>query len=656
MLIGIVGRKKNVQYRDDIDGLRAVAVILIVFYHLNLNAVPGGFIGVDVFFVISGYLITTVILRESAANSFSYRSFYMRRLRRLGPALLATVALTLAAAWFLFPPAMLQTTGQSALATIFSVSNIYFWQETGYFDLAADYKPLLHTWSLAVEEQFYLIWPALLLIGARFLSRNGLLIGIAILSVISLLASQALIGKQSSVAFYMTPFRMFEFAVGIILAITGWQARNRTIAELSSLFGLMIILFVATRLEETSPFPGINAAIPALAAGLLIYAGPNAVMNRVIALGPVRYIGQISYSVYLVHWPISVFYLFLFRPAESVPQILVLLAVMLIAGALMYHTIETPFRRKSANRFVISSQALGWSSALVAIVLSLTSWQIHREKGYPARFEAEMAEMLAELAAAIEDRAHATGEWDCNASDNSVDVYFSEFENCVSRGPDRAIVVLGDSHAADVFVGLKAAYPDRSFVQLTGNGCNFSWQVDGGVFCRPFEEHWSRWLKENADRIDAVIYSQSRGSLFSKAAYGLDVPDTASFAPLNERLMQFKVDDVPLIFWGPRPAFQPTIDIAIVRSETREKLSTYFSDTDYGADVLLDAELLKFFANTPVHYVSSVQPLCKTTCPTLTKDNQLYVVDFAHWSVPGAIEAVRTVVGSDPVLQSILHN
>lgn len=651
----LLAERHIVKYRDDIDGLRAVAVVLIVFYHLKLRAVPGGFIGVDVFFVISGYLITALILRENAENRFSFGNFYVRRLRRLGPALLATVALTLVSAWYLLPPAMLQQTAQSALATVFSVSNIYFWLQAGYFDVSANYKPLLHTWSLAVEEQFYLIWPALLLIGARLLARVGLLAAIAVLTIVSLLASEALASATTSTAFYLTPFRMFEFGLGGILAVTGWQARGRIAAELSSLSGLMIILYVANTLNETAPFPGLNAAIPALATALLIFAGPAAVLNRVIALPPIRYIGRISYSVYLVHWPISVFYLFLFPPVVAVQEILVLLAVILGAGALMYHTIETPFRLKSKGKFVISPQTLGLSAAAVAVIVSLASWQIDRQNGYPDRFPAEMAEMLTELRTAIDERADATGEWTCNASTKSADVYFAAFEDCVPAGEQRVIVVLGDSHAADVFAGLEAAYPDRSFVQMTGNGCNFAWQVDGGVFCRPFEDHWGRWLKQNASRVDAIIYSQSRGSLLSKSASGDDVTNHATFAALNERLEQFKLDGVPLFFWGPRTAFLPAIDIAIIRSETRSNLRTYYADSDTTADFMLDAELASFFANSPFHYVSTTQPLCRTICPTLTADNLLYIVDLAHWSIPGAIEAVQTIVASDPAMQAILH-
>lgn len=643
------------EYRNDIDGLRAVAVILIVFYHLNLTALPGGFVGVDVFFVISGYLITALIMREGSQGRFSYGQFYLRRLRRLGPALLVTVALTLFAAWYLFPPVMFQTTAHSTVATLLSVSNIYFWDQTGYFDLAGDYKPLLHTWSLAVEEQFYLVWPALLVFGMRYLSRNGMLIGICLLALASLAASVALVGVRSSAAFYLTPFRLYEFAFGGILAMTGWQARNRILSEASSLSGLLIIFLVAATLQESDPFPGLNAALPAFAASLLIFAGPSATMNRVIALAPVRYIGRISYSVYLVHWPICVFYLFLVRPAESVPEVLLLLAIILAVGAIMYHTIETPFRLRSARGFVISSRTLVWSSAVVAAILCLTSWQIHREKGSPGRFEAEMADMLEELQEGIVARAQATGEWTCNASDNSFKVYFEVFEDCLAGTSERVVVILGDSHAADVFMGLKAAYPERSFVQLTGNGCNFAWQVDGGVFCQRFEAHWQDWIAQNARRIDAIIYSQSRGALFSRAAYGLDVPDFTTFATLRERLDAFMIEGVPLYFWGPRAAFQPEIDVAIIWSETRENLRSYYADADYSADFVLDAELARYFEPTPVQYISSVLPLCQTTCPALTEEDQLFVVDVAHWTVPGAIEAVRKIVDSSEDLQDILN-
>lgn len=642
------------QYRDDIDGLRAVAVILIVFFHVRLSNVPGGFIGVDVFFVISGFLITRLITKELADDRFSFAQFYMRRLRRLGPALLVTIALTLAAGWFILPPNLYETTAQSALATLFSVSNILFWQQTGYFDISAAYKPLLHTWSLAVEEQFYLVWPAALVISLGLLSKRGLLIGIIILSAVSLAVSQAMLGNYTSAAFYLTPFRMFAFGAGAILAVTGWQAGNVVIANVASLAGLLVIFYVANTLPETAPFPGINSAIPAFAAALMIYAGPTAVMNRALALAPIRYIGQISYSVYLLHWPLIVYYIFLYGQAETALQSMGLIALTLIAGAAMYHLVETPFRLKAQAGFKVSSGILGWGSLATAVIIAGASLLITTERGFPTRYAPEIRELLASLDAAIDERTQATGEFSCNATTNSQDIYFDQFESCLPQTSDNLVVVLGDSHAADVFMGLRAAYPNRAFVQMTGNGCNMTKSLAGTDFCTPFMQFWQSWLVDHADRLDAIVYSQSGASLITKGAGGIERPDAQLVEAMNTTLRQFQIGDVPFIFWGPRPAFQPTIDIAIAGSTDLDTLRNYYKDAEFGADFALDVGLSGYFADQSVHYVSSAAALCQPNCPTLTTTDELFVVDYAHWTLKGAIEAARSVVSSDPTLSALI--
>ncbi|KQB98503.1 hypothetical protein AL073_02445 [Loktanella sp. 1ANDIMAR09] len=641
------------QYRDDIDGLRAVAVILIVFFHVRLSNVPGGFIGVDVFFVISGFLITSLILRETAEERFTFKDFYLRRLRRLGPALLVTIALTLLAGWFILPPTLYQATAQAALATLLSVSNIFFWQQTGYFDNAAAYKPLLHTWSLAVEEQFYFIWPAALVIAARYLSKADLLAAMITLSLISLGLSQMLLGDHASAAFYFTPFRIFAFGSGAVLALTGWEARNVITANIASLSGLLIILFVAGTMHETAPFPGLNGAIPVVATALMIYAGPTAIMNRAIALPPIRYIGRISYSVYLLHWPLIIYFIFLFGQAQTSLQVLGLIALTLAAGAIMYHLIEVPFRHKRSGQFVIGSRQLARTSLLAGLIIALVSWQIHANRGYPSRYTAEIRALFATLDTALDERMNATGEFTCNATENSRQVYFDVFADCLPAGSDRLIVVLGDSHAADIYVGLNAVFPDHNIVQLTGNGCNLAQPVSEKVFCAPFIAFWQTWLTDNAARISAVIYSQSGGSLIARGAGGIERPNAAEIERLSRTLVQLQTGDAPLIFWGPRPRFRPIIDIAMAGSTDSESLRNFYADTDFRSDDQLDRKLERHFSNTAIHYVSSFQPICQQYCPTLTADGQLYILDNGHWTVAGARQAVQDVIRSDNRLQTV---
>jgi peptidoglycan/LPS O-acetylase OafA/YrhL len=642
-------------YRDDIDGLRAVAVILIVFYHARLTSVPGGFVGVDVFFVISGFLITGLITREIAQGQFSFGNFYMRRLRRLGPALLVTLALTLVAGWFILPPGLYQATAQAAIAGIFSVGNIFFWHQTGYFDTASAYKPLLHIWSLSVEEQFYFVWPTLLLLAARYLGKSGLIAAIIALSIVSLIASEALLRSSPSSVFFFTPFRIFEFGLGALLAIGGWQARNVLTANAASLGGLLAIFYVAGNYQEATPFPGLNALLPAGAAALMIYGGPTAIMNRAIAIAPVKYIGQISYSVYLVHWPLFVYYIFVFGEAKTSTEVLGLIALALGFGAVMYHCVETPFRHKTNNRFTVPSRAIGWGSLIAAAVISLASWQIHTERGYATRFPPEMIALLDDLEVAFDQRTESTREFTCNATANSGDRYFEIFESCLPTGQDNIIVVLGDSHAADVYMGLKAAFPNKSIVQLTGNGCNMTKRPDGTTFCAPFMSFWQTWLGDNAANIDAIIYTQSGGSLISQGPGGVEYPDPNKLAEMDRNLQQYTTDDVPFFFWGPRPGFQPTIDIAIIGSEDRDALRTYYQDTSFGADFTLDDRLERHFAEDDVHYISTVDTLCRPLCPVLTEDDALFIVDYGHWSEQGAISASHSMINEMPELKAIFQ-
>jgi len=638
------------QYRDDIDGMRAVAVILIVFYHLRLTNVPGGFVGVDVFFVISGFLITNLIIRDYEKDRFSFRDFYMRRLRRLGPALFVTLVLTLTAGWFILPPALYQSTAHAALATIFSVSNILFWQETGYFDTSAAYKPLLHTWSLGVEEQFYLIWPAALLLALRYLNRTGIIVALIVASIASLALSEALLANHGSAAFYLTPFRIIGFGAGALLAFTGWQARNTISANAASAGGLLIIFYVAGRYSEATSFPGLNSAFPALAAAMMIYAGPTAVMNRVLALAPISYVGRISYSVYLLHWPIIVYGIFLFGQAQTSGELLIMIGLTVASGALLYHAIETPFRRKWNGEFLVSGKRLGWGSLTAALTICILSLAVTTERGFPDRYAPEIRALLAELDRAIDDRTEATGEFTCNATENSQEIYFAIFADCLPDQTERMIVVLGDSHAADVFMGLQAAYPHHSFVQLTGNGCNLTNPTSETEFCAPFVKYWQTWLHDHSRQLDAVIYTQSGGSLITKGIGGAERPDVGKIESLLRTLAQFHPPDVPLFFWGPRVGFEPTIDVAIAGSDDLEDLRTFYHEDRFDADFALDALLQDTLARRPVHYVSSVTALCRPHCPTLTDQDDLYIVDYGHWSLAGARQAVQTVIGSHPGL------
>lgn len=417
---------KGADYRRDIDGLRAIAVLSVFFYHLGVSPFSGGFVGVDVFFVISGFLITRLIVEQKTSGKFTFAEFYIRRVRRLFPALAFTIAATLAAGVYFFTTVDLARIGGSAIAAILSFSNIYFWQQAGYFDAAAVVKPLLHTWSLSVEEQFYLVWPAMLVILLGRFSRRVTLIAIILIGLASLIACQLMIESVEAV-FYLSPFRAVEFAVGAAL-VWGVErpAKSALAREVALAIGLALIAYAVFAFDEATPFPGLNAMIPCVGAALAIYGGEAPILGRLLSNKVAVRIGLISYSLYLAHWPIIVFYQYQkgVDPLSPTDQLLIA-AMTLIASELMYRYVETPFRafRSPSGKTRLSKPAFGLVCAGIAIALISTSAHIWASGGWPWRLTPE-SRAIAAAVAYPPGRSTGAGE-----------------------GAKYRILVIGDSHA-----------------------------------------------------------------------------------------------------------------------------------------------------------------------------------------------------------------
>ncbi|HEX4550147.1 acyltransferase family protein [Pseudomonas sp.] len=352
---------KNTAYRPDIDGLRAVAVLLVLLFHFEFG-VSGGFIGVDVFFVISGFLITEVIRNSLRNNRFSFFDFYIRRLLRLHPALLITVALCIGAGFILMDPASFNSLAISAKYSVFSASNFYFWLNQGYFDATAQTQPLLHTWSLAAEWQFYIIWP-LIVWGALKISEKFLTGLLAAITLISVIASQAMLAVDSSAAYFMMPFRVFELSIGALLVFLVRHRASNATESWITIAGLGLILGSAFALDASSPFPGLRALAPTLGAAACIY-GARSRAGALLRYGPMVKVGLISYSVYLAHWPIAVFYkYYVFRNITFFEKTALLVA-SIIVGAALYVTVERIFMKKWRN-----VKAIGLASVAMSVVM-----------------------------------------------------------------------------------------------------------------------------------------------------------------------------------------------------------------------------------------------------------------------------------------------
>lgn len=456
-----------IQHRSDIDGLRALAVGLVVLFHLGLP-VHGGFVGVDVFFVISGYLITSILYGDLERGRYSLLEFYQRRARRILPALLLVLLCSsLAALWLLLPPA-LRSFGLSLGSTALFVSNFYFWIDTGYFAAAADSRPLLHTWSLAVEEQFYLLFPLLLAALHRHLRPRlrGLL---ALLALASLLYGEWLRAQAPASAFYLLPARAWELLLGSLLALGAVPAvSSRGLREVLGLLGLAGILGSALLYSERTPFPGFSALAPCLGTALLIHSGAarDSLAYRLLSLRPLVFLGLISYSLYLWHWPLIVYYQQGLLGDFGYPQKLALLLVALVLSTLSWRYVETPFRRLDRQRW--PARRLLSVSALALLVTSLIGagllWN-----GLPGRFQPPVPAIAAWLEYQPGEQFRSGR---CFLTSYQTGLRDYDRAACLAEDPTKPeVLLIGDSHAAHLWQGLATQLPRIHLQQATASGC-----------------------------------------------------------------------------------------------------------------------------------------------------------------------------------------
>lgn len=369
------------RYRREIDGLRAIAVIPVIFFHAGFKPFAGGFVGVDVFFVISGYLITAILLENLATNEFSILTFYERRARRILPALFLVILSTLPFAWFLMLPDPFENYAQSVIATILFSNNILLAITSGYWSLASEFKPLLHTWSLGIEEQYYIVAPYLLLASWKF-ARRWIFWVLAFATVASYILCQIETGRNLVYAFFMTYSRAWELLAGSLVAyVSGRHAFPKR--DLPAALGLLLILTAVFTFDQGMAFPGPAALIPTAGTVLvLLYAREGGRVAQLLALRPFVGIGLISYSLYLWHQPLFAFArIGNLQPPEAITYCL-LIALAFGLSFLSWKFVETPFRSRSA----VGTLALTVSASTVAAALLALSTAIYVSNGVHQRF------------------------------------------------------------------------------------------------------------------------------------------------------------------------------------------------------------------------------------------------------------------------------
>ncbi|MBV9995263.1 MAG: acyltransferase [Caulobacteraceae bacterium] len=603
-------------YRPDIDGLRAVAVLVVVLYHAGVAAASGGFVGVDIFFVISGYVISKSLLGDIEAGRFSVTGFYERRIKRIFPALFVTMAVTFVAAVALLLPTYLLDYCKSLIATAAFVSNLYFWKNSGYFANGADLRPLLHTWSLSVEEQFYIFAPLTLFVVFRFFRKRWALAltPLALASLgLSVFASK--VGPTAN--FFLLPTRAWELLLGALVALTALPSvRARWLRELLAALGASGVAFAVFAYTPATPFPGIAALPPCLGAALLIHVGScgGSWPTRLLALPPMVAIGLVSYSLYLVHWPIISFLTYYQLRAPGPAEAPLVVGASLALAYASWRFVEQPFRSRSFR----PSRAVVIGGGLLAMALAAALGAAGlAAKGFPGRFPG-FAESAARQAGGPEGLCFL---------DNDPDPTRWSAAGCtLTHGGTEKALLWGDSYANHYATGIEAyaAQIPYSVMEYAAAGCPpvLSYSAYNRPGCQRFNQHAIAIIREQGIR--TVVMSARWADLERRGLGGL--ADT--LAVLSKL-------GVNVYVIGQSPMF--TADVHVIS----------FREGERGRDVWpisFDPSLNRRLAAIagPARFVDPLPGLCQgTICPYRERGEFLFA-DEGHFSPAGSLRAVAS--------------
>lgn len=635
---------QHTQYRPDIDGLRAIAVLGVVAFHAFPRWVHSGFVGVDVFFVISGYLISSIIYNALRVGRFSYFEFYVRRVRRIFPALLVVLSTCVVLGWALLLPDEYKQLGREVAAGAGFGANFLFWSESGYFDSQAAVKPLLHLWSLGIEEQFYLVWP--LLVAFLYRRTRGVAMWIGVLMCASFAVNALGIRAHTSATFYLPTSRFWELLSGALLAywaMFSTESAAATAASTSKTLlawcGVLLLAVSAAKINEQREFPGYWALLPVGGALCLIASSGSWVNRRVLGQRALVFIGLISYPLYLWHWVLlALLRLWLYDGVQAprAPRIMAVLLSVVLAWA-TYELVEKPIRFGR-----VTPAAKLWKPAgLVATMVLVAGIGIgvDRSDGVALRYPAE----IRPLAAFEFDDAR---RWYTDVLDGRCfdqDPIDSEHDlgaQCVqaANGRKKLLVVWGDSHAASLYPGLKALqsqHPDYRLAQFTWGGCPplLDWDSLRVPRCRAFND--AALARVTALQPDIVVLEGDWLSYLPSHA------STADLAPLNNTIHRLRDHGVPrVVVFGNLPVWQlpaPRVGMKLwLEKQVLPQRTDEYLDSE---SLRVDALVRQLLAGQDVQFVSPIDVLCNSQGCLLTIDAKGWTpltLDSSHLTTGGS--------------------
>lgn len=650
-------------YRPDIDGLRAVAILSVIIYHAFPFSLSGGFVGVDVFFVISGFLISTIIFRSLQRGDFSFTEFYAHRIKRIFPALIVVLTACYAYGWFSLLPDEFKQLGKHMAAGAGFIQNFILWQEVGYFDTAAELKPLLHLWSLAIEEQFYLIFP--ILIFAVWRIGLNVLAVVLLLGLISFALNIAGANANPTETFFMPHTRVWELLAGSVLAylqffkkakFSGWMQRwlfhpvvfrhppesarcGEVLNNILSVMGLLLLVVAVFFINKSMPFPGWWALLPVSGAFLLILAGPEAWSNRVILANKLMvFVGLISYPLYLWHWPILWFARIVEgeMPSREIRMGAVTLSFLL--AWLTYRLIEKPIRF-GKNTWIKTA-----SLTLALAVVGFVGYNAYERNGLAFRIPSEVREIASFQYEYAKD-ARAGMCW--LSAEQPGDGFGSECVEVPNSKENDSILLWGDSHAARLYPGLRATLGDQVAIsQLTRDSCppiiGF-----GYATCQKGNDYALTKIQQFAPAtvIMFAVWNHYKNDWASESQARQGFLETVT------RLKQLGVKNIVVL--GPAPNWKQALP-KLVYNAWKESFphkipGRLVSGLNLEAQQV-DAQLQKAFFSEQVRYVSVLQIFCREDgCLTHVpgRPSELLTWDYGHLTTAGAVFLTRRLLNEN---------
>jgi len=634
------------QYRADIDGLRAIAVLSVVGFHAFPLSVKGGFIGVDVFFVISGFLISTIIFSSLERKSFSFIEFYSRRIKRIFPALLLVLIASFTFGWFALLADEYKQLGKHIAGGAGFVSNFMFLNEDGYFDNAAETKPLLHLWSLGIEEQFYIFWPLLLWLAWKL--RLNLLTTAILVALISFALNLGKADTDTVAMFYSPQTRFWELLAGSVLAhmtlhkqdiftqlkhkLNAWlgmvvyahaaETNGNTLRNIQAVLGAILIVIGVFVITKEMRFPGWWTVLPTAGAVLIISAGTEAWVNRVVLSNRVLvWFGLISFPLYLWHWPLLSFARIVKSETPSPELRIVAVLISILLAWLTYRLIEKPLR--FGKRRKEKTIAL----LVLMLVVGCMGYSCYKQDGLGSRFP-KMVQELAHFGVIDPTIAWRVGT--CHLRPKDDYTFFKACEPQAKKGNKISLLLWGDSHAAHLYTGYKAFFGGKfNLIQRTASSCApiLNLEVAGSPYCKKINDSVFELIKQ--EKPDKVVLAAVWGSY-----------DWKKLEETIAQLREIGITDIDLI--GPVPRWNDSLPKQLYLYYKSDLLHRIPERMKFGLDpgfIELDSVLSDFSIRIKVNYVSPTKILCNDDgCITRLGEtgDTLTAFDAAHLTETGS--------------------